>query len=126
MSHAQIMDTDLKPNALDSKLNQGKKTDSADKSDQSALRRKRMVLLPYAIAIAALSPLLAYYLSILWGRPHYQFFPFALILVGVFAYLRWPRHIDEPFFSRKLSTVLFWAGIIFGLAATLFSETWFA
>ncbi len=126
VSHAQIMDTELKPDALDSKLNQGKKTDSSDKSDQSALRRKRMVLLPYAIAIAALSPLLAYYLSILWGRPHYQFFPFALILVGVFAYLRWPRHIDEPFFSRKLSTVLFWSGIIFGIAATLFSETWFA
>ncbi|MDG2013619.1 MAG: exosortase U [Pirellulaceae bacterium] len=120
------MDTEQKSDIPDSKLNQGKKTDSPVKSDQSAQRRKRMVLVPYAIAIAALSPLLVYYMTILWGRPHYQFFPFALILVGVFAYLRWPRHLDEPFFSRKLSTVLFWAGIIFGIAATLFSETWFA
>jgi len=89
-------------------------------------RRKRMVLLPYIVTLAALSPLLIYYFSLLWGRPHYQFFPFALILVAVFGYLRWPRHLEEPFFSRKLSTFLFWTGIIFGIAATIFSEAWFA
>lgn len=93
---------------------------------QDSLRRKRLVLLPYLIALAALSPLLVYYFSLLWGRPHYQFFPFALILVAVFGYLRWPKHLEEPFFSRKLSTFLFWTGILFGIAATVFSEAWFA
>lgn len=102
------------------------KHESTKEGVQNSLRRKRMVLLPYLIALAALSPLLVYYFSLLWGRPHYQFFPFALIMVAVFGYLRWPRHLEEPFFSRKLSTFLFWTGIVFGIAATVFSEAWFA
>jgi exosortase len=84
------------------------------------------VLLPYVIAIGAQLPLLIYYFSRLWGRPHYQFFPFALIMVAVFAAIRWPRHLEQPFFSSKLSNFLFWLGIVLGIAATLFSESWFA
>jgi len=84
------------------------------------------VLLPYIIALAAQAPLLLYYFATLWARPHYGFFPFALVMVGVFAYLRWPKGFKEPFFSRKLSNVLFAAGIVFGIAAAMFSYAWFS
>ncbi|MGI9517342.1 MAG: exosortase/archaeosortase family protein, partial [Pirellulaceae bacterium] len=89
----------------------------------SAINR---VTLPYIIAIAAQLPLLLYYFSNLWARPHYQFFPFAILMVVAFAVIRWPRNLQEPFFRRRLSVVLFWSGIVFGVAGALFAESWFS
>ncbi len=84
------------------------------------------VLLPYVIAIAAQLPLLLYYGKTLWGLPHFTFFPLALIVVGVFAFMRWPKGFNQPFFERKTSLILFMAGIVFGVGATVFSFAWFS
>ncbi len=92
----------------------------------AASRNRWLVLLPYVIALAAQLPLLLHYFSTLWGRPHYQFFPFALIMVAAFAAIRWPRQLESPFFSRKLSGFLFWVGVLLGIAAALFSHSWFS
>lgn len=103
------------------------KTETAEKVvSETPHRSKIAVLLPYIIALVAQLPLLLYYFSTLWGRPHYQFFPFALLMVAVFAYLRWPRSYREPFFRRRTSTILFYGGIVFGIAAAMFSEAWFS
>ena len=91
------------------------------KSGHAAINR---VTLPYIIAIVAQLPLLLYYFSTLWARPHYQFFPFAIIMVVAFAVIRWPRNLDEPFFRRRFSVVLFWIAIVFGVAGALFATAW--
>ena len=85
----------------------------------------KSIFLPYIIAIIAQAPLLLWYFSKLWRQPHYQFFPFALLMVGVYAYLRWPRNISQPFIERRSSKILFWVGVVFGIAGALFAHDWF-
>lgn len=85
----------------------------------------RGVLIPYVVGIVAQLPLLLIYFSSLWDRPHYQFFPFALLIVGVFAYLRWPKGQLDPFFASSFSNFLFWLAVVFGLLGTIFVEGWF-
>jgi exosortase len=45
-------------------------------------------LLAFGVPVAALSPLLAEQAAEAWGRPHYQFFPFALLGAAVLTYAR--------------------------------------
>ncbi len=84
------------------------------------------VTLPYVIVIAAQLPMLLLYFSQLWNRPHYQFFPIALIMVAAFAWIRWPRNEPQPFFASTFSSAMFGAGLLFGLLGTLFAEPWLA
>lgn len=83
------------------------------------------VLLPYIIAIGAQLPLIMFYYSALWRRPHYQFFPFALLMVGSFLYIRWPKSESKKFFGSSFSGLLFWVGVFFGIMGTLFMTAWF-
>lgn len=92
--------------------------------DSSAVSVRR-VFIPYLVGIVAQLPLLLIYFSGLWERPHYQFFPFALLIVGVFAWLRWPRGQVDPFFASSFSNFLFWTAVGFGLLGTIFVEGWF-
>ncbi len=82
--------------------------------------------IPYALIIAAQIPLLLIYFSDLWQRPHYQFFPFALLVTGLFAWYRWPKKEEEPFFASRFSSITFWIGIAMALLGTLFVTAWFA
>jgi exosortase len=85
-----------------------------------------MILLPYLVAIVAQLPLLLPYFSSLWMRPHYQFFPIALLMVAAFAWIRWPRKEADPVFASQFSAILFWIAIGFGLLGTVFAEGWFS
>lgn len=85
-----------------------------------------MVAIPYVVAIVAQVPLLLLYFSLLWLRPHYQFFPIALVMVVAFAWIRWPRHEPDPFFASKSSSVMFWIAIMFGIAGSIFAHGWFS
>lgn len=89
-------------------------------------RSSLMVAIPYVIAIVAQTPLLLFYFSSLWIRPHYQFFPIALVMVAAFAWIRWPRNEPDPFFASKFSSILYWIGIVFGIAGALFAHGWFS
>lgn len=86
----------------------------------------RSILLAYVLAVGAQVPMLLFYFSQLWKRPHYQFFPIALIMVAAFAWIRWPRHHVQPFFASTFSSVLFGIGLGFGVLGTLFAEPWLA
>ena len=84
------------------------------------------VLAPYLIAIAAQLPLLILYFKELWNyKPHYQFAPFAVVVVIWLARIRWPRESREPFHRSLLSDLLLVMGIIVGLTNCLFIEPWF-
>ncbi len=80
------------------------------------------LLLPYGLAILAQLPMLFLYFRGIWGRPHYQFFPFALLVVAALAWVRWPRKSEMPYRSSRISDVLFILGFVFALAGQLFVE----
>ncbi len=85
------------------------------------------VVIPYAVCILAQTPYLVLYFTQLFKlRPHYQFFPFALIATGLAIYLRWPRNQEHPFRSSFLSSLIFLVACVYGLAAALFSDPWFS
>jgi exosortase len=84
------------------------------------------VLLPYGIAILAQLPMLFLYFRGLWGRPHYQFFPFAILVVIVMAWMRWPRSSSQPYHQSVASNVLFWVGFAFAVFGLLFMEPSFS
>ena len=98
---------------------------AAPKSKLDSRFGPHAVLVPYVIAIGAQIPLLMSYFSQLWARPHYQFFPLALLMVGYFAWQRWPKQLPQPYFASRFSSVLFWAGVVCGIAGALFSAAWF-
>ena len=63
------------------------------------------------------APLLALFFINLWGRPHYQFFPLALIGAGFLAWTRL-KDVPRPFEAgRPLSTALLLTTSFFFLAA---------
>lgn len=83
------------------------------------------VVIPYAICILALAPfLLLYYTQLFRMRPHYQFFPFAILVTAVGIYLRWPRTQQHPFRNSRFSDVLFVLGCLCGLAGVVLSHAW--
>ncbi len=83
--------------------------------------------IPYAICILAQSPFLVLYFTQLFRlRPHYQFFPFAILFTAVGIYFRWPRTQPFPFRNSRFSDALFIAGCFFGLCAAAFSYAWFS
>ena len=84
------------------------------------------ILIPYAIAVVAQFPMLFLYFRDLWARPHYQFFPFAILATAVFAYSRWPRDLDSPFRHSWLSNALLGVAVICGLLAIVFLTPWFS
>lgn len=84
------------------------------------------IALPYAIAIASQLPMLLLYFRDLAGLPHYQFFPFSVLATAVFAFMRWPRDIENPFHRSWLSNVLLIAGLFCGFVCILFQAQWFA
>lgn len=83
------------------------------------------VLIPYLIGMAAQIPMLLLYFRNLWAKPHYQFFPVALIAIAVFAFFRWPA---QQFTYRQswFSLAMLFFGLVFGIAAWLYMEPWFA
>jgi exosortase len=92
---------------------------SSDRSDHLK------VLLPYGIAILVQFPMLFLYFRGIWGRPHYQFFPFAILAVIALAWLRWPRKASVPYFQSLTSDILFYTGFAFAVLGLLFVEPWF-
>lgn len=98
---------------------------SLSKSNEGS-ERPVLVMIAYAVAILAQAPLLLLYFSSLWIRPHYQFFPIALLMVAAFAWVRWPRRESRPLFASQLSSILFWIAIVFGIAGTMFAHGWFS
>lgn len=83
------------------------------------------VVAPYLLAIATQIPMMLLYFRRLWDRPHYQVFPLALIALGVFAYLRWPKEAKRKFQGSILANLLLLAGLAFGLSGYVFVEPWF-
>jgi exosortase len=83
-------------------------------------------LLPYGLALLSQLPMLALYFRGIWGRPHYQFFPFAILVVGVMAWMRWPRTAAVPFFRSRTADVLFVIGFAFAVLGYLHLEPWFS
>src|ERR1017187_193574 len=71
------------------------------------------------------APLLTLFFINLWGRPHYQFFPLALI--GA-AFLAWTRlkEVPRPFVPGRASwtALLLAASFFFLVAATLYWSPW--
>ncbi len=83
------------------------------------------VLVPYLVGLAAQLPMLFLYFRGIWAKPHYQFFPIALVTLIAFAYMRWPR--GETNFRRSwLGSSLLVLAAVFGLAAMVYVEPWFA
>lgn len=98
--------------------------DRAGDSDRSRTADWR-VLAPYLLAIATQVPMMLLYFRRLWDRPHYQVFPLALIALGVFAYLRWPKNAKRKFQNSTLATLLLLGGLALGLLGYVFVEPWF-
>jgi cell division protein FtsW (lipid II flippase) len=69
--------------------------------------------------------MLLLYFRRLWDRPHYQIFPLALIALGIFAYLRWPRDEKRKYQNSFLATTLLLVGLLLGLLGYVFVEPWF-
>jgi exosortase len=71
------------------------------------------------------APLLVLFFVNLWGRPHYQFFPLALM--GA-AFLAWTRRkeVPQPFEpgDRRLTALLLAASFVFLAAATVYWSPW--
>lgn len=84
------------------------------------------VWLPYAIAMAAQLPMLVLYARELWGRPHYQFAPFAVLATCLIAYNRWPRDKQLKHYRSSWSSCLFAMGMICCLAGYIFLTPWFS
>ncbi len=95
-------------------------------SDAVSSSQWMKIVLPYAIAIASQIPMLLLYFRDLMGLPHYQFFPFAVLATAMFAYLRWPRDMQDPFRRSWASNVLLAGGLLCGLVTILFQSQWFA
>ncbi len=87
----------------------------------------KSMVIPYAICILAQTPyLLLYFTQLFKLRPHYQFFPFALLATALAIFVRWPRNQEHPFRRSLFSSLMFLVGCLFGLAAALFSDPWFS
>jgi len=99
-------------------------TAKGDKASSSQWMFK--IALPYALAIASQLPMLLLYFRDLMGLPHYQFFPFSLLATATFAFMRWPKDLENPFHRSWLSNVLLIAGLFCGLVCILFQAQWFA
>lgn len=95
-------------------------------SDAASSSQWMKIALPYAIAIASQIPMLLLYFRDLMGLPHYQFFPFAVLATAMFAYLRWPRDLENPFHRSWVSNALLAGGLFCGLVTILFQSQWFA
>jgi exosortase len=83
------------------------------------------IVASYLIAIGTQIPMLLLYFRRLWDRPHYQIFPLALIALGIFAYLRWPRDEKRKYQNSFLATTLLLVGLLLGLLGYVFVEPWF-
>ncbi len=84
------------------------------------------VLTPYLVAFASQIPMLVIYFRDLWSRPHYSFFPLAIVAMGVLTYWRWPRKTANPFQRSSLGTVALMGALLYGLGAVLFVDAWFS
>ena len=98
----------------------------ADDGRTSSSQALFKIALPYAIAIASQLPMLLLYFRDLWGFPHYQFFPFAVLATSIFAFVRWPRDLENPFQRSWVSNILLIGGLFCGLICILFHAQWFA
>jgi exosortase len=96
----------------------------SDESEGSRSSEWRVVA-PYLLAIATQIPMLLLYFRRLWDRPHYQVFPLALIALGIFTYLRWPKGAKRKFQSSMLASLFLFAGLGLGLLGYVFVEPWF-
>ena len=79
-------------------------------------------MLPYGLAIVAQLPMLILYFKELWARPHYQFFPFAIIATVSLAVMRWPTNSEIPFQRSRTSDFLMILGLFFALLGGIFVE----
>ncbi|MFN9880712.1 MAG: hypothetical protein ACK557_19760, partial [Planctomycetota bacterium] len=95
-------------------VNEVLQDDRPNESDRSRATDWR-VLAPYLVAIATQVPMMLLYFRRLWDRPHYQVFPLALVALGVFTYLRWPKGAKRKFQSSALATLLLLGGLALGL-----------
>ena len=84
------------------------------------------VLLPYGLAVLAQMPMLLLYFKGLWGKPHYQFFPFAIAATAYLAWIRWPKNIDKPYIQSLPSDILLGLGVLFAIGSFLFMAPWFS
>ncbi len=85
------------------------------------------ILIPYIVAIVAQLPMLFLYAKDLWtSRPHYSFFPFAILATVILAWMRWPREKKMPFHQSTWSSILLFMGLGAGIAGVIFVEPWFA
>jgi exosortase len=62
---------------------------SADTLEAKPLQRQWMIF--WLVLLFANVPMVIVYLAGLWAQPHYQFFPFAFLAVGVLFFQRWDR-----------------------------------
>ncbi len=88
-------------------------------------------LLLYAIAgsvlLLAHLPLITQHLLVIWKRPHYQFFPFVLLGVGVLGYLRFrPQPNQEPVHpgNSRITYVGFFLSWLLLAAGELLYSSW--
>ncbi len=78
------------------------------------------VWLPYSVAILVQLPLLMVFAKNCWDhKPYFCFFPFALLFLGLFLWLRWPRS-EGRFRESRFSDVLLVIGALVGVANSLF------
>ena len=100
-------------------VSSGNQTENSEKSQK--LTHWRWLLAAYLVAIVSQFPLYGIYLKNLYGKEHYQFFPFVFVAMGVLIYSRWPRN-EGPFIKSWTSCILFLIGLGLGFAATLFVD----
>lgn len=98
------------------------KKPKAAPSDQIA----RRILLPYALAILAQTPMLFLYFRNLWGVPHYQPFAIAILATIAISVYRWPFDVQQPFHRSMTSDFLFALGLGFAFLGMIFVEPWFS
>ena len=105
-------------------------TASASKSTTFQIGNKRedllKILLPYALMIVAQVPMLILYFKGLADRPHYLFFPFAILATIGLAALRWPYNSEMAFHHSWASDILLVLGLGAAIMGLLFVESWFA
>ena len=86
----------------------------------------RSILTSLGIVILAQLPMLLVYFGELWKRPHYRFFPVAILAVLLLAYRAWPREKFRVLKSSRASLVMLFSGCASAILGYVLMVPWFS
>ena len=86
----------------------------------------RSILTSLGIVILAQLPMLLVYFGELWKRPHYRFFPVAILAVLLLVYRAWPREKFRVLKSSRASLVMLFSGCASAILGYVLMVPWFS